>query len=173
MKIRLEPVTATTMSDYIAVGTKSYKEHYLHLWEGENPTPYIEKSFTADIVKTELEDANMVHFLVKTDDIILGIVKLVKDCDLDELSAEDALLIEKIYLLREFSGKGYGKKTIQLIEAYAKDLKKKIVWLDTMKKANAINFYLKRGFQIKRESELTLEGVKPSESGMWILTKSI
>ncbi|MBS9461603.1 GNAT family N-acetyltransferase [Flagellimonas sp. 389] len=173
MEITLEPVTATTMSDYIAVGTKSYKEHYLHLWESENPTPYIEKSFTKDVVKTELANANMVHFLVKAEHTTIGIVKLVIDCPLDELPANDLVLIEKIYLLREFSGKGNGKKALQLIEAYAKGLRKKMIWLDTMKKANAINFYIKNGFQIKRESELTLKGVKPSEKAIWILTKSI
>jgi len=45
--------------------------------------------------------------------------------------------------------------------------------LDTMQKGNPILFYQKNGYVIKRESEVTLLGAKPSEKPMWILTKNL
>ncbi|WP_298928324.1 GNAT family N-acetyltransferase [uncultured Allomuricauda sp.] len=173
MNIYFEPVNSSTIDTYILVGKKSYQEHYLHLWENEDSTPYISKSFTKTIVQNELFDPNIENFLVQAEHTTVGIVKLIKNKALDELSSENALLAEKIYLLQAYSGKGLGKMVLQLIESYAKDLNKDVIWLDTMKKGNPINFYLKNGFKIKRESELKLSGAKLSEKEMWVLTKQL
>jgi GNAT superfamily N-acetyltransferase len=98
---------------------------------------------------------------------------LVKNCGIDEISDDISLKAEKIYLLKAYSGKGLGKKVLQLIEQEALALKKKVVWLDTMQKGNPIQFYQKNGFVVKRESELTLAGAKASEKAMYILTKTL
>lgn len=168
-----EEVTPATLETYLSVGIKSYEEHYLYLWENEDPTPYISNGLTKTVVEKELADPNVVNYLVKMDDATVGIVKLVKDCGVDELSSSESLKAEKIYLLKAYAGKGLGKKVLQLIEDYARCIGKKVVWLDTMQKGNPIQFYQKNGFAIKRESELILAGAKPSEKAMWILTKQL
>lgn len=173
MDIFLEPISSSTIDTYISIGTKSYNEHYPHLWKNGDTSVYISKIFTKKVVENELADDNIAHFFVNTNNTPIGIVKLIKNCAIDEFSSEESLLAEKIYLLKSCSGKGFGKMILQHIEDYAKNLKKKVIWLDTMQKGNPINFYLKNGFQIKKESELTLAGAKPSEKAMWILTKQL
>ncbi|WP_222984718.1 GNAT family N-acetyltransferase [Flagellimonas meishanensis] len=172
-KVVLELVQKDTVGTYIEVGQQSYCEHYLHLWENEDSSPYLQSSFIHDVVHKELEDSNVILFLVKTENIPVGIVKLILDQELDEISAKDALLAQKIYLLKSFSGLGIGKKVLQLIEGFAKNLQKKVVWLDTMQKGKPIHFYLKNGYKIKKESELKLPGAKAAERPMWILTKQL
>ena len=169
--IALETVTASSMDSYIEVGKNSYVQHYLHLWENNDPTPYISSSFSRELVEKDLKNPNMIHFLIKMEDTVVGIVKLIKDRALDEFPEKEALLAQKIYLLQAYSGKGVGKKVLLLIEEFAQNLDKKIVWLDTMQKGGPINFYLKNGYKIKRESALSLPGAKPEEKPMWILTK--
>lgn len=171
--IILEAIGPSTLETYISVGIKSYREHYLHLWENEDPTPYISNSFTQAVVERELADPNSFNYLIKVEDTVVGIVKLVRDCGVDELLPEEALKAEKIYLLKAHSGQGLGKKVLQWIENHAKILNKKVVWLDTMQKGNPILFYQKNGYMVKRESEVTLPRVKPSEKAMWILTKRL
>ncbi len=171
MEAILEPLVEATISDYIKVGTQSYNEHYLHLWEGRDPNPYISRSFTQKVVSKDIQDNNLKLFLIKVDKSIAGIVKLVLNSPLDEYSAQEALLAQKIYLLKAYSGQGLGKKVLALIEKYAKDMGKKILWLDTMQKGGPIQFYLKNGFQIKKESELTIPGAVRAEKPMWVLTK--
>ena len=173
MDISLEPISPETMDTYISVGIKSYNEHYPHLWDNEDTSIYINKNFTKKGVERELNDGNNAHFLVYLKDRAIGIVKLVKNCSIDEFSNEESLLAEKIYLLKAYAGKGIGKIVLRHIEDHAKNLNKRILWLDTMQKGNPINFYLKNGFHIKRESELTLTGAKPSEKAMWVLTKPL
>lgn len=171
--IILETVTQETIETYINVGKKSYEEHYLHLWENEDPSPYINSSFSRKVVENELADVNVANYLVKMGDAAVGIVKIIIDHPLDELSEKDSLLAQKIYLLQAYSGMGIGKKVLQLIEDHARGLGKKVVWLDTMQKGGPIKFYLKNGFKIKKESEIKLPGAKPSEKPMWVLTKEL
>ncbi|WP_165395225.1 GNAT family N-acetyltransferase [Flagellimonas allohymeniacidonis] len=173
MQVHLESVTSDSVDIYIKVGEKSYRQHYLHLWPNEDPTNYISTSFTRDVVSEELKDSNMENFLVKTDEDIVGILKLIWDKALDEYSAEKSLLVEKVYLLNEYSGKGYGAQLFDLIEVYAKKLGKTLIWLDTMQKGAQLNFYQKNGYEIKRASLLTLPGAKEEERPMWIMTKKI
>ncbi len=173
MEVFLEPVSPSTINLYIQVGKKSYYEHYLHLWEDRNPNAYISKSFTVSVVQAELKNPNIANFLVKVNNESIGIVKLVRNKALDEYSDGESLLVEKIYLLKSYSGKGFGRKVLHLIENYARNLNKKIVWLDTMQKGGPLNFYLKNGFAIKKEGALNLPGAKSTERAMWVLTKHL
>ncbi|MCB0374103.1 MAG: GNAT family N-acetyltransferase [Muricauda sp.] len=172
-KIHLEPVTLSNLETYLDVGKQSYCEHYLHLWENEDPTPYISNGLTKNVVTRELADPNALHYLIQQDQATVGILKLVKDCGIDEIAQADSLKAEKIYFLKTYSGKGFGKQVLQFIEELAKGLNKKYVWLDTMQKGNPIHFYQKQGYTIKRESEVVLPNAKPSEKAMWILTKKL
>lgn len=172
-KISLEPVTLSNLDIYLEVGKQSYCEHYLHLWENEDPTPYITHGLTKNVVNRELDDPNALNYLIQQDHTTVGILKLVKDCGIDEISPVDALKAEKIYFLKAYSGKGFGKQVLQFIEELARDLNKKYIWLDTMQKGKPILFYQKNGYVIKRASEVVLPNAVPSEKAMWILTKKL
>ncbi len=171
--IQLTPVSKDLVDTYITVGIKSYEQHYLHLWKNQDPTPYISTSFTPEVLRQELEDDNVENFLVKVDTRSIGIVKLAKNKSLDDYHASSSLLIQKIYLLHEFSGKGYGHQLIKTLESYAKALGKNLIWLDTMQKGPALDFYLQNGFSIHKAIELNLPDAIPEEKPMWILTKEL
>ncbi|GLU44108.1 GNAT family N-acetyltransferase [Allomuricauda sp. NBRC 101325] len=173
MEINFIPVTLANIDSYLEVGVKSYREHYLHLWTNADPTPYISNGLTKTVVEKELQDPGNGHYLINYDGETVGILKLVLRCGIDEISPEEALKAEKIYFLKEHSGKGLGKLTLQWIEAKAKSMNKQLVWLDTMQKGNPIHFYQKNGYVIKRESEVVLPGVLEAEKPMWILTKKL
>lgn len=173
MDITLKPLSTETVETYVSVGIVSYNEHYPHLWENEDTSPYINKNFTKKVVENDLKDSNIGHFLVMDGQTCMGLVKLVYHRSIDGFSSEEALLAEKIYLLKAYSGMGVGKKVLQLIEGLAKRLNKRVIWLDTMKKGNPIHFYLKNGFQIIKEGEVTLDGAIPAEKAMWVLTKQL
>lgn len=170
-KIDLVPVGPENMETYLKVGQTSYCQHYLHLWKNEDPSPYINHGLTKEVLLREIADPNVLNFLINQENTTLGILKLVRDCGIDEISSAEALKAEKIYFLKEYSGKGFGKQVLQFIEDMAKKLGKKYVWLDAMQKGNPIFFYQKNGYVIKRESEVTLPNAKPEERPMWILTK--
>ena len=62
---------------------------------------------------------------------------------------------------------------LDFTEIRAKQLDKKIIWLDTMQNGRALQFYLKNGFNIYSETQLPFPESIESERPMYILTKKI
>lgn len=172
-KVTLEPVNTYNLKKYIEIAIASYSQHYCHLWQNNDPSPYISHWLTESVIAEELQDPNSLNYIIYQNNEAVGILKLVNNCGIDEIPDTDALKAEKIYLLQEYSGKGIGRQLLQIIEDIARKLNRKVIWLDTMKKGNPIHFYQKNGYTIKRESEVILPFVKPSEKAMWILTKTL
>ncbi|RKN79969.1 GNAT family N-acetyltransferase [Ulvibacterium marinum] len=173
MDIAITALTRELFDVYCAIGIKSYRQFYLHLWEDEDPAPYINTSFTQSILGQELAHPNHEHFIIYQGASPVGIFKVLLHSKIAPYSSKEAFLLEKLYLLREYSGKGIGTEVLNFAENKAKELKKEILWLDTMKKGPALNFYLKNGFKILREGVLDLPNVLENERQMLILYKTV
>ncbi len=171
--IKIQPLSATTFNAYIAVGKASYNQHYLHLWKNNDPTPYMESSFTTEVLNKEVKDTNTDLFIIHVEECPVGILKITKDSAIASFTPQEALLLDKIYILKEHSGKGVGKKVLDFVEDYARKLHKKILWLDTMKKGPALQFYLNQGFRKTTLKLLDFPNVKESEREMYIMVKEL
>ncbi len=172
MGVVFEPVTLETMNTYIEVGTQSYKEHYLHLWENQIPT-YLTTSFTKKVVQKELSNPNCRNYLVKSQYKNAGIIKITVDQAWGEWNSGEALYLHRIYLLKNTTGKNIGTTTLNFVENLAMKQKKKIIWLEAMKKGNAKEFYHKNGFEVIGDAEITLPGVLQEEKEMWVMGKRL
>ncbi len=169
LSMRMIPLTPELILTYNRVGTASYHQHYLHLWPEEDPSHYIESSFTTQVMAREIKDPNLRHFLIEQEGEIAGILKLVVDAPTNTHSHHEAMLLEKIYLLKTYSGKGLGKKCINYVIDLAESKGKKILWLDTMKKGRALNFYLGLGFEIFGEKLLDFSSAHNDQRPMYKL----
>lgn len=163
------PVGESSSDTYIDIGIRSYHQHYLHLWPNSDPSPYIEDNYTSEIVHKELADPNLKHYLIEYKAVPAGIFKIVLNAAIGHHAAKDALLIEKIYFLREYSGHGLGKACLKYVVEMARVAGKKVVWLDTMKRGPALAFYQKFGFEILGERKLRYEGALEDQKDMLIL----
>lgn len=171
--ICFEAVKQANKETYMAVGSLAYRQHYTHLWEKGDPTPYLAGSFTEEVLARELRDGGIAHFIVSVGGEEAGILKIIKDCAVGTYPAKEALLIEKIYLLNNCTGRQIGGVILKFAEGYARRLGKKVIWLDTMKKGPALNFYLKHHYRVLHEHKLHYPGVIDEERPMFILTKLI
>lgn len=171
--IHFEPLTTNNYQTYIEVGMKAYNEHYLHLWPNGDSTSYLKSSFTNKVLEKEALDTNTLLFLIYNKNSPLGILKITQNKSLGNYSSEHALYVDKIYMLKEATGNGIGRKAIQFIVLRAKELGKKIIWLDTMQKGPALSFYLKNGFEIYGETRLQFDKAIESEKPMYILVREI
>lgn len=171
--ISIIPLSKENHKTYILVGTQAYNQHYLHLWENRDPTPYLQSSFTKEVLEKEEMDPNTELYVIHRKTVPVGIVKITLDSALESYTKEEALLVNKIYILSQHSGQGVGKKALEFISLRAKDLNKKIVWLDTMKNGPALQFYLKNGFEICKEIKLKFQTVLEEQRPMYIMGKKI
>lgn len=171
--VLFEPLTPKKYTDYIRVGTLAYDQHYKHLWPNGNTTPYLESSFTNEVLAKEAKDDNTILYLIYFARKVVGIFKITINAPILSYASEESLCIDKIYILNEYSGKGIGGKILQFVILRAQEMNKKIVWLDTMQKGPALQFYLKNGFQISGESKVLFESVIEDLSLMYIMTKEV
>ncbi len=166
-------VTSANSSIYRNTGTTSYNQHYTYLWEDDDTTPYLETSFSREVLKKELDDSNIAHFIISKADGPVGIIKLVKDSGVAAYSEKEALLLEKIYILRSYAGKGFGGQCLHFVEEYARNLQKRILWLCAMKNGRALRFYTGHGYEIVNERNHWSDRVLKEHRAMIILIKNL
>jgi len=108
---------------------------------------YINSAFSKENIKTELSNPNSLFYFTYYNDILVGYFKLNQKGSQTELFDQNALELERIYVLNNFQGQQIGKqmlfKTIELAE-----LKKaSFLWLGVWEKnMAAIRFYQRYGF---------------------------
>ena len=172
-QFHLAPLTPDHFETYMEIGSESYKQHYLHLWQNQDPTPYLQSSFSREVVQQEWEDPSVVLYLVVSGQSPAGIVKLILDKNIPLLQGKACLFLERIYLLREFSGRGLGSQVLNYVEELGRQGKKEAICLETMQKGRALSFYQKYGFSIIGEKQLDYPDVVDSERPMYILCKNL
>lgn len=171
--MEITPLTEKLFDSYIEIGKKAYDQHYLHLWENQDSSPYHESSFTHAVLQKQATDDTAELFIIGYDGKPAGVLKIVKNSPIHPFSAEDALLLEKIYILKEYTGKGIGKEVLDFTEQRARELQKKVIWLDTMQNGRALHFYLAYGFEIHSETKLHFQTVVDRERPMYQLVKPL
>ncbi len=124
--IEIKPITVDDATRLSAIALQAYKDHYLHLWH-EGGEWYMHKSFAAQNMAKELADSNARFFIIYSQGLAAGFLKINIDAPLD--GTTNALELERIYFIKDASGKGIGTKAVNFVFKQALALKKEIVWL--------------------------------------------
>jgi len=154
------------------VSIRSYKEHYIYLWH-DGGESYIRANFNYKKLENEMSDSNSVFFLVKSVQKTVGLLKLNLDKEIRDYTAEESLELERIYLIKEASGKGMGRKAVDFVTEFARQRNKKSIWLKTMDGSVASGFYEKQGFNVIGETYLNHPAIRDEYKKMIIFCKEI
>ncbi|WP_298312386.1 GNAT family N-acetyltransferase [uncultured Aquimarina sp.] len=146
-EIEFQRCTKDDIEALVKISKQFYPEHYSHIWENEDTSFYVNLSFTTAAFKKDFETENIIYFLIKRSEKILGMLKLRKHQELVGFKPTEALQLEKIYLLAEATGLGIGTHAMNFTKNFAEKLNKKVIWLDVMTTSPAIQFYKKLGFK--------------------------
>ena len=171
--LSFELLTNTTYDHYISVGKRAYNQHYTHLWSNGDTSSYIQHSFTKEVLYREEADTNTELYLIKLGTDIAGILKITLKKSIGIYREDEALYVDKIYIQKEFTGLGIGKRTLDFITDRAKDLHKRLFFLEAMQKGPALAFYLKNDFQIVGRTQIPFKGAIEEEKPMFILIKEL
>ncbi|MGO4920739.1 GNAT family N-acetyltransferase [Maribacter spongiicola] len=171
--IQFVPLKPELYSTYNEIGTKAYDQHYKHLWPNGDTSTYIKNSFTEEVLLNEEQDEDTVLYLIKTNSTYVGILKITLHKQLQEYSKVDALYLDKIYILNEFSGKGLGSEGLKFVEQIAADHSKKVIFLESMQKGLALPFYLSHSFTIVANTQVPFNNVIEEEKPMYVLQKNL
>ncbi len=165
-EISFEKCSKKDIDILTTISQSFYPEHYAHIWQNQDPSFYLNLSFSKKAFEKDFNIENIIYYLIKKDDIHLGLLKIRKDELVQDYTNNEALQLEKIYLLQSSTGLGIGKKAMKFIIEYARSINKKVVWLDVMTTSKALDFYKKIGFVTVYHYELDYPGLKDGYRGM-------
>lgn len=161
------PADAATVSD---VAIRSYKDFYLHLWYDQGHW-YIKRSFDELILQEDMRNLNHAYFLLYEGNYPIGFLKLNIHHPLRGFEKYNCLELERIYIIKSASGKGYGRQTMEYCFEYALKLKKQIIWLKAMDSSPAVQFYERLGFEHYLRFRLDFHQMKEEYRGMVVMMK--
>lgn len=136
----------------------------------------METRYGAETLALEISDAGVGYYWIKSEGEKCGFLKLIFSGfpkELPELSLEDGLEVERIYLSRDAKGKGLGREVMQWAENLALELGRDFVFLYVMDSSDAFSFYEKMGYSKAADKRLDFDKMKPAYRGMYLMIKKL
>jgi len=151
------------------VGRETYEPYYPHIWKEGGLDWYMQRCFGPTVLRSELVDPNLEYWIAEDESgQIIGFLKLVLQKSVPDTPIEQALYLEKVYLMPTFFGSGVGQHLIHFAKQRAQDLKKEAVWLMVMKNG-PIQVYERAGYKIIGAVHWDFERMKEAERGGWVM----
>lgn len=132
-----------------SISRQTFFETFAEHNSAEDMRAYLEKSFSLEKLSAELHDPHSAFYFATDNNKIIGYLKLNFGESQTEIKDESAIEIERIYVLKEYHGKGAGNELYQKALQVALELKIRYIWLGVWEKnERAIQFYKKNGFVV-------------------------
>ncbi len=168
MKIR--KVGLPDLQELRDIGIKSYIPHYAHMWNVGGLEWYLDRCFSDEFLQNELVDANVEYYIISIAEKNIGILKLVRYKPLPDSDIVNALYLEKLYFIEEWTGKGVGRKMMNFAFKRAEETNCECVWLVAMDTADKpIKAYESAGFKIHSHKLLDFELLKDEFKGTFVM----
>ena len=114
----------------------------------ENMRIFLDKAYSEEKLKSEIENKESETFLAVENQKILGVLKINTGNAETESGLENSLEIQRIYILKESKGLGIGTVLMNLAEKKARKLGVSFIWLGVWEKNfPAQKFYTDKGFR--------------------------
>lgn len=114
----------------------------------ENMRIFLDKAYSEEKLKSEIENKESETFLAVENQKILGVLKINTGNAETESGLENSLEIQRIYILKESKGLGIGTVLMNLAEKKAREIGVSFIWLGVWEKNfPAQKFYTDKGFR--------------------------
>jgi ribosomal protein S18 acetylase RimI-like enzyme len=129
------------------IGRQTFSETFAESNSAENMAKYLEEAYSYEKLSAELNDPNSLFYFAMMGQDVIGYLKLNFGASQTELKVNDALEIERIYVLKSFQGKRVGQLLFDKAIQIAKEQNAEFVWLGVWEEnKKAIQFYTRNGF---------------------------
>jgi ribosomal protein S18 acetylase RimI-like enzyme len=146
-KIEVKRASTSDIGELQAIGRQTFFETFSAENTEEDMQKYLAEGFSEEKLAAELNDLNSEFYFALLDDNVIGYLKLNYGQSQTEIKDNDALEIERIYVLKEFHGKKVGQLLYERAMQVGQQMNASYVWLGVWEKnPRAISFYRKNGF---------------------------
>jgi len=148
MTIKIEAVKKTQIEALRQIVETTFLDTFAHLNVPENIAIYSAQAFTPTQIQNEFNNKNSFFFFIYDDDEVAGYLKLNIEDAQTESDLDNAVEIERIYIIRSLQGRGLGKTLFEFSLQFANDRSAAWLWLGVWdQNAKAIDFYKRLGFR--------------------------
>ncbi|WDF78518.1 GNAT family N-acetyltransferase [Mucilaginibacter sp. KACC 22773] len=132
-----------------AIGIETFNEAFAHLNTPENMEDYLATAFADEKLAAEVNNPCSEFYMAQVDGNIVGYVKINHGPAQTDVKDDNALEVERIYVLKAFHGKKVGQLLFDKAFEIAVQMKKTYIWLGVWEhNAKALAFYKKNGFEV-------------------------
>lgn len=145
--VSIERVTPDSISQLQKISKQTFVETFSAVNAKEDMAKYLEEELSLEKLSAELNTNGSEFYFAMLNSRIIGYLKLNVGQAQTELKDDNALELERIYVLQEFIGQGVGKLLYQKAVQAAQQLSVDYIWLGVWEKNyRAISFYKMLGF---------------------------
>ena len=129
------------------IGRTTFEQTFSSSNSKANMEKYLEEGFSLCKLQAEIDDPNAEFYFAIHRNHIIGYLKLNIGQSQTEIKNDNALEIERIYVLKEFQGSSIGQQLFEKALERANAQKVHFIWLGVWEEnRRAIQFYTKNGF---------------------------
>ena len=145
--IHIIKVTTGDVDRLQQISRQTFYETFSAVNTAENMKKYLEEEFSVEKLTAECNNPESFFYFATLGGTIIGYLKLNVGRSQTEIKDDNAIEIERIYVLKEFHGKKVGQLLYEKAIQIAQQANAGYVWLGVWEKnMRAINFYTKNGF---------------------------
>ena len=171
--MELQKANITDITKLRKICIEAYSKSFYDHWNEGGLEWYLDKEFSIERLTSDLLDTKTAYYFITHELNHVGFIK-IRNQEHKILEIENAVELEKIYVLPEYKGMGIGKLAlIEIIKiTKAQDYKNMFLCvIDT--NANAIAFYEKLGFNFHSKTILDVPYFKAELKGMHRMIKKL
>jgi diamine N-acetyltransferase len=147
MELVIRKISIDHLYQLQKIGKTTFTETFTAHNTKEDLDKYLEESFSNEKLSSELNNPYSSFYFAEIEDNVVGYLKINFGASQTELKDNEALEIERIYVLQAYHGKKLGQALYEKAISIAKEMKVNYVWLGVWEENNkAIQFYKKNGF---------------------------
>jgi len=147
MNLKFEACNTTHIATLIWISKKTFSDAFEKANKPEDFAAYSNHAFNKEKLLTELNNPNTAFYFVYLNSELVGYFKLNEFDAQSEAQPDDAIELERIYVLEKFQGKQIGFHILEAIKTKIIGKEKKMLWLGVWEENYAaIRFYKKHGF---------------------------
>ena len=145
--IQIVKIASDDVEALQSIGRQTFSETFSGTNAAEDMNAYLESGFAQEKLLAELENQNSEFYLSTLENETIGYLKINYGNSQTELKLENAVEIERIYVLKSFHGKNVGQLLYNKAIEIARSRNADYVWLGVWEEnPRAISFYKKNGF---------------------------
>ncbi len=148
MDITIRRILLADATVLAQMSKKTFFDTFTGTCKEEDMQAFLEQFYNLEQVQKELSNLDDFCFFVEVNGEPIGYIRFMEDnSDFPEANEWKSLQLKRLYVLKEYHGKGIAQKLMGFFLAYAEQHQYQLVWLGVWEyNCRAQKFYTKYGF---------------------------